>query len=72
MDQTMGHGATIGLAIASSFGAGSGLFSLPNTPRGMASPCGSPAVYLQWNAAWGVLAATVIVLFLSFIGPGLR
>ena len=72
MYRTMGHGAVIGLAVASSFGAGSGMFGLPNMQRGMASRGFSPAVYLKWSAAWGVVAATVIVLFLFCIGPGLK
>jgi hypothetical protein len=72
LNQTMGHGAAIGLAAASSFGGGLGLLRLPDMHRGMASNGSSPAVYLNWSAAWGVAVAVVIVVFLFYIGPGLR
>lgn len=72
LNQTMGHGAAIGLAAASSFGGGLGLLRPPDMQRGMASKGPSPTVYLHWSAAWGVAAAVVIVVFLFFIGPGLE
>jgi hypothetical protein len=68
----MGRGAAIGLAAASSFGAGFGLLRLPDMQRGLPSNETSPARYLTWNALWGVAAAVTIVLFLFFIGPGLQ
>lgn len=72
LNQTMGHGAAIGMAAASSFGGGFGLLWLPYMQRGMASKGPSPTVYINWNATWGVAAAVVIVVFLLFIGPGLK
>ncbi len=72
LNQITGHPAAIALAVASSFGAGSGMLGLPDMQRGMASRRSSPAVYVGWSAAWGVLAATVLVFFLFFIGPGLQ
>ena len=72
LNRTMGQEAAIGLAAASSFGAASGLFGLPALQRGMVSKVPSPTIYISWSAAWGVVAAVVILLFLFFIGPGLR
>ena len=72
LNRTMGHGTAIGLAAASSFGGGLGILRLPEMQRGIASKEPSPTVYLNWNAAWGVVAAVVIVVFLFFIGPGLE
>jgi hypothetical protein len=72
LNRTMGHGAAIGLAAASSFGGGLGILRLPDMQRGMASKGSSPTVYLNWSAAWGVAVAVVIVVFLFFIGPGLE
>jgi hypothetical protein len=72
LNQTMGLGTAIGLAAASSFGAGFGLLRLPDLQRGLPSVGTSPARYLTWNAAWGVAAAVTVILFLFFIGPGLQ
>ena len=72
LNQTMGHGAAIGLAAASSFGAGLGMLWLPDMQRGMALSALAPSVYLRWSAAWAVAAAVVVVAFLFFIGPGLK
>lgn len=72
LNQTMGHGAAIGLAAASSFGAGFGLLRLPDMQRGITPNESSPARNLTWNAAWGVAATVTIMLFLFFIGPGLQ
>ena len=66
LNRTMGHGTAIGLAAASSFGGGLGILSLPAMQRGMASKGRSPTVYLNWSAAWGVVAAVVIVVFLFY------
>jgi hypothetical protein len=71
LNQTMGRGAAIGLAAASSFGAGFGLLRLPDMQRGLPDET-SPARYLTWNAVWGIAAAVTVMLFLFFIGPGLR
>ena len=72
LNRTMGHGAAIGLAAASSFGAAWGILRLPDMQRGMASKGLSPTGYLNWSAAWGVAAVVVILVFLLFIGPGLK
>ncbi len=72
LNRTMGHGTAIGLAAASSFGAGLGMLWLPDMQRGMASSALAPSVYLSWSAAWAVAAAVVVVAFLFFIGPGLK
>ncbi len=67
----MGHGVAVGLAAASSFGAGLGVLRLPDMQRGSALKAPAPTVYLDWSAAWGIAAAAVVAFFLFFIGPGL-
>lgn len=62
----------LGLALASSFGAGSGMFGLPPMSRYTSLRISPPAQYVQWNAAWGAVAGMVVLLFLFCIGPGLR
>ena len=71
LNQTMGQPAAVGLAAASSFGGGFGLLRLPDMQRGLPDET-SPARYLSWNAVWGAAAAVTVMLFLLFIGPGLR
>jgi hypothetical protein len=71
LNQTMGHGAAIGLAAASSFGAGLGLLRLPDMQRGLILKATSPTVYVTWSIAWGIAAAIAIVIFLFFVGPGI-
>jgi hypothetical protein len=71
LNQTWGDGAAMGLAVASSFGAGLGMLFLPLMQRGMESKEPSATVYVSWSGAWGAAAAAVIVAFLFFIGPGL-
>lgn len=76
LNEWRGHGAAFGWAVASSFGAGSGMLFLPGMQRGMestgTSTGSSPAIYLEWGVAWGALTAAVIVVFLFYLGPGLR
>ncbi len=72
LNRTMEHGAALGFAAASSFGAGSGMFGLPPMAQVMVSRGRLPAVYVYRSTAWGVVAAVVLVGFLTFIGPGLR
>lgn len=69
LNRTMGHGIAIGLAAASSFGAGLGMLWLPDMQRVMTLSAPAPSVYLSWSAAWAVV---VVVAFLFFIGPGLK
>jgi len=71
MSRILGHQDALGMAVASSFGAGWGLFRLPDMIRGMSLERTSPKVSINWSAAWGIAAAAVIVAFLFFIGPGL-
>jgi hypothetical protein len=68
----MPHGAAIVLAAASSFGAGLGMLRLPAIQRRMALQAPAAGVYLNWSIGWGVAAAVVVVIFLFFIGPGLK
>jgi hypothetical protein len=72
LNQTMGHGTAIGLAAASSFGAGFGLLRLPDMQRGWVAKEVLPTRYLSWSPIWGSAAAVTIVVFILFIGPGLR
>ena len=72
LNRTMGHGNALGFAAASSFGAGLGILSLPDMQRGMTTKEPSPTLYIPWSAAWGVLAAIVLLAFLLFTGPGLE
>jgi hypothetical protein len=87
MNRIMGHGVSglgvaspgldrtvglVGLALASSFGAGSGLFGLPPMARRGLLGNSSPAQYVRWSAAWGIIAGAVFLLFLFKIGPGLH
>ena len=72
MSRAMGRGSALALAALSSFGAGSGFFGLPHMQGESVSRGVSPAVHLQWSAAWGFIAALAIIAFLTLIGPGLR
>ena len=71
LNQTMGPAAAVGLAAASSFGAGFGLLRLPDMQRRLPNETSS-ARYVTWNTGWGIAAAVTILLFLFFIGPGLK
>jgi multisubunit Na+/H+ antiporter MnhG subunit len=71
LNRTMGHGAAIGLAVASSFGGTWGILRLPDMQRRMAATASLPTIYLTLNAAWCVAAGVVAIGFLVFIGPGL-
>lgn len=72
MNRAMGHGSALALAALSSFGAGSGMFGLPHMGGEVRGKRVSAPAYLTWSAAWGLVAATVIMAFLIFIGPGLH
>ena len=65
-------GGLLGLALASSFGAGSGMFGLPPMSREKSFRISAPGRYVQWSAAWGAVAGTVVLLFLFCVGPELR
>jgi hypothetical protein len=52
LNRTMGHGVAIGLAAASSFGAGLGLLCLPAMQRGMTRGVGSRHRFPVFHRAW--------------------
>ncbi len=71
--RAMGDGTVLGLAALSSFGAASGMLALPAMQRGVSGGRSStPADSLRWSAAWGLVAAAVVVAFVFFLGPGVR
>jgi hypothetical protein len=72
LNRTMGQGAAIGLAAASSFGAGLGMLRLPDMQHRMTSKQSTPTVYLDWSTAWGAATIAAVLTFLIFIGPGLN
>ncbi len=72
LNHTMGHGAALGFAVASSFGAGTGLLFLPNVLRGMGLKGRSASGYVGWNVGWGVAAAVVVLAFVLFLGLGVE
>ncbi len=72
MNRTMGHGEAIRLAALSSFASGAGLFSLPDGHLQMTLRISSQTAYVRWSAAWGIATAFVVMVFLFFIGPGLK
>jgi hypothetical protein len=62
----------LGLAAASSFGAGFGLLLLPAMmPRGGASRS-APADYVRWSPTWFILALVLGAGFIVLLGPGLE
>jgi hypothetical protein len=64
--------ATLGLAAASSFGAGWGMLQLPNMPRGVAVSDAAPAARLRFSPAWALVVAVVTAAFIFILGPGLE
>ena len=72
LNTTMGHGEALRLAALSSFASGAGLFSLPDGHLPMVLRIPYQTIYVRWSAAWGVVAAMVIMVFLFLIGPGLQ
>ena len=71
LNHTVGREAGIGMAVASSLGAGLGLFGLPELQRGMAVSGSGATRYVTWSGVWGMASALAIVAFLFFLGPGL-
>jgi hypothetical protein len=65
-------GTEIGMAVASSFGAGFGLLRLPAMQRSVPSEAPRSSVYLGWSVAWVLAAAVVAAAFLIFLGPGMQ
>jgi hypothetical protein len=72
LNQTMGVGSAVGLAAASSFGGGFGLLRVSDMQRGWVAKDVLPTRYLCWSPIWGGAAVVTIVVFILFIGPGLR
>jgi hypothetical protein len=65
-NRTMPAGTTIGLAIASSLGAGLGMLALPVMQRRLPTEAPRPSVYVGWSPTW-VLAAAVVSCFLIYL-----
>lgn len=72
LNRTMPAGVAVGLAAASSFGAGFGMLRLPAMQRAMTSSPLQPGVFISWSAGWALGALVVIAAFLLVIGPGLE
>ena len=72
LNRTMPTGVAIGLAAASSFGAGFGMLRLPAMQRAMTISPLRPGVFITWNLGWALAALAVIAAFLLVIGPGLE
>jgi hypothetical protein len=68
----MPTGVAVGLAAASSFGAGVGMLRLPAMQGAMTLSPLRPGVFITWSAGWAVAALVVIAAFLLIIGPGLE
>jgi hypothetical protein len=72
LNRTMPAGIAIGLAAASSFGAGFGMLRLPAMQRAMSMSSLVPGVFIKWNAGWAGAALAVIAAFFIVIGPGVE
>jgi len=72
LNRTMPSSTVIGLAAASSLGAGLGMFRLPAMQPRVAIGAPETSVYLSWSATWVLAAVVVVAGFLIFIGPGLQ
>jgi hypothetical protein len=72
LNRTMALGVVIGLAAASSFGAGFGMLRLPDMQRGMTAKVLLPDVHIRWSAGWALAAMALIAAFLWLIGPGIE
>jgi hypothetical protein len=72
LNRTMPASTVIGLAAASSLGAGLGMLRLPAMQRRVAIGAPRSSVYLGWSVTWVLVAAIVVAGFLIFIGPGLE
>jgi hypothetical protein len=72
LNRTMPTGVAVGLAAASSFGAGFGMLRLPAMQGAMTLSPLRPGVFITWSAGWAVAALVVIAAFLLIIGPGLE
>jgi len=64
--------ATLGLAAASSFGAGWGMSQLPYMRRGAATNDAATAAHLRFSLVWALAAAAAAAAFIFALGPGLK
>jgi hypothetical protein len=63
-ERTTPAGTTIGLAVASSLGAGLGMLGLPVMERRLPTEALRPSVYVGWSRTWVLAAAVVVACFL--------
>jgi hypothetical protein len=71
LNRTMPASLALGLAAASSFGAGCGMVAMPRLRRRMAIQTLPPVEYIEWNVAWAISATAVAASFIFLLGPGL-
>jgi hypothetical protein len=72
LNRTMAPGVALGLAAASSFGAGFGMLRLPDMQRQMSMRTTIAGDYLSWSVGWVLAALVVVAAFLFIIGPGVE
>jgi hypothetical protein len=72
LNRTMAPGVALGLAAASSFGAGCGMLRLPDMQRQMPMRTTIAGGYLSWSVGWVLAALVVVAAFLFIIGPGVE
>ena len=72
LNRTMAPGLALGMAAASSFGAGFGMLRLPDMQRQMPMRTPITGDYLGWSIGWALASLLVVAGFLFVIGPGLE
>jgi hypothetical protein len=72
LNRTMPPGLALALAAASSFGAGSGMVTLPYLQRRAEMRAPVPESYIRRRVAWIVAAAVTGATFVFVLGPGLE
>jgi hypothetical protein len=71
LNRTMAPGTALGLAAASSFGAGFGMLRLRELQRRVAIGAPVPGRYIRRSFAWVVAAIVVGAGFVFVLGPGI-
>ena len=71
LNRTMAPGVALGLAAASSFGAGFGMLCLPQLPHRPAMRSPLPGSNIRRSVAWIVAAIVVGAGFVLVLGPGI-
>jgi hypothetical protein len=71
LNKTMTPGLAVGLALASSFGAGIGMVRLPYLRAASRLKASVPGFHVTRNIGWIVVAAVLGAIFLVILGPGL-